>query len=385
LPAEISLPPPSAEASARSAELTALIAREIGAAGWISFARFMELALYAPRLGYYAGGAAQFGAEGDFTTAPEISALFTQTLARQVLQVLRLGAEEVVELGAGSGRMACDLLEALHQLGVLPARYSILEVSAELRGRQQQRLGTLPSAIAGRVRWIDRVPDRIDGIVLANEVLDAMPVHVIAWHDERIDELGVAWRDGRLSWSQRKLAPGPLRERALALPPKAPYVSEVSLAAPALVRTLAAALERGVLLFVDYGFGSPEYYHPQRSRGTLMCHYRHRVHDDPFFLPGLQDITSHVDFTAVATAGIESGLKLLGYTTQAHFLVNAGITEILSHTAPEDAGVYLPLSAQAQQLLSPAEMGELFKVIALGRGIGEPLRGFSAGDQSGLL
>jgi SAM-dependent MidA family methyltransferase len=290
-----------------------------------------------------------------------------------------------VELGAGSGRMARDLLLTLAELGTSPSSYAIVEVSAELRQRQQQMLGGLPDVLRARVRWLDALPERIDGVVLANEVLDALPTHIVAWYDKQIMERGVTWAGRQLRWSDRELEPGPLLERSLALSSPSPYVSEVSLAVPALVRTLARALERGALLLIDYGFGAREYYHPQRSRGTLMCHYRHRAHDDPFFLPGLQDITSHVDFTSVALAGVDSGLRLLGYTTQAHFLVNVGITEVLARTSPHNSAEYLPLAAQAQKLLSPAEMGELFKVIALGRGIEAQLIGFQAGDLSGLL
>ena len=351
----------------------------------MSFARYMDLALYAPGLGYYAGGSTKFGGAGDFVTAPEISPLFSQTLARQVAQLLDSAGEQIVELGAGSGRMAHDLLLTLAELGTLPSSYAIVEISAELRRRQQHTLRGLPEALHARVRWPDTLPERIAGVVLANEVLDALPTHVVAWHDRQIMERGVTWDGRQLRWSDRKLGPGLLLERSLALSPPPPYVSEVGLAAPALVRTLGRALELGALLLIDYGFGAREYYHPQRSDGTLMCHYRHRSHDDPFFLPGLQDITSHVDFTSVALAGVDSGLQLLGYTTQAHFLVNAGITDVLARASPHDSAAYLPLAAQAQKLLSPAEMGELFKVMALGRGVEARLTGFRAGDLSGLL
>jgi SAM-dependent MidA family methyltransferase len=385
LPHDLSLPPPSADAQAHSAELIQLIASEIGPGGWISFARYMDLALYAPGLGYYAGGSTKFGGAGDFVTAPEISPLFSQTLARQVAQLLDSAGEQIVELGAGSGRMAHDLLLTLNELGTLPSSYAIVEVSAELRQRQEQMLRGLPDALRARVRWLDTLPERIAGVVLANEVLDALPTHVVAWHDRQIMERGVTWDGRRLRWFDRELGPGLLWERSLALSPPPPYVSEVGLAAPALVRSLGRALERGALLLIDYGFGAGEYYHPQRSRGTLMCHYRQRAHDDPFFLPGLQDITSHVDFTAVALAGVDSGLQLLGYTTQAHFLVNVGITDVLMRTSPHNSAAYLPLAAHAQKLLSPAEMGELYKVIALGRGIEARLTGFRAGDLSGLL
>jgi SAM-dependent MidA family methyltransferase len=386
LPHEPSLPAPTAEARAHSAALVQLIANEIGAGGWMSFARYMELALYQPGLGYYAGGSTKFGGAGDFVTAPEISSLFSQTLARQVAQILDQAGEQIVELGAGSGRMAHDLLLTLAELGALPFSYAIVELSAELRQRQQQKLDTLPQALRSRVQWLDALPERIAGLVLANEVLDALPVHLVAWYDKSIMERGVTWdAQQQLGWADRELAPGALLDRALPLSPPTPYVSEISLAVPALVATLARTLERGALVFIDYGFGAREYYHPQRNRGTLMCHYRHRAHDDPFFLPGLQDITSHVDFTSVALAGIDCGLKLLGYTTQAHFLVNAGITDVLARTSPDNSAEYLPLAAQAQKLLSPAEMGELFKVIALARGLDVPLTGFHAGDLSGLL
>jgi SAM-dependent MidA family methyltransferase len=382
---DTSWPQPSAEALTHSAELTRVIASAIAPTGWIDFARYMELALYAPGLGYYASGSTKLGGAGDFITAPELSPLFSRTLARQVAQLLDRDGDEVIELGAGSGRMARDLLLALAHSDALPSRYAIVEVSAELRARQQETMLALPEALRRRVHWLDELPRRITGLVLGNEVLDALPVHIVTWREDRIMERGVTW-DGRVfSWAERPLAPGPLLDRARALSPPPPYVSEINLLAPALVSTLADALVRGALLFIDYGFGSGEYYHPQRDRGTLMCHYRHRAHDDPFFLPGLQDITSHVDFTSIAHAGVDAGLELKGYTTQAHFLINAGVTDLLAATSPADSATYLPLAAQAQKLLSPAEMGELFKVIALSRGIEGELVGFRAGDQRGLL
>jgi SAM-dependent MidA family methyltransferase len=386
LPRDPGLPQPSPEALAHSQALVRSIAREIEAAdGWIDFARYMERALYAPGLGYYAGGAAKFGGEGDFVTAPELSPLFAMTLARQVAAVLAQAPGEVLELGAGSGRMAADLLSALDDLGRLPQRYCILEPSTGLRARQQARIAQLSSRLAQRVEWLERLPEAVCGAVLANEVLDALPVHLVVWGDDGIFERGVAWRDGRLGFEDRPLPDGALLAHARRLGPPVPYVGEIALAAPALVRSLAERLVQGVLLFVDYGFGEAEYYHPQRARGTLMCHYRHRAHDDPFFLPGLQDITAHVNFSAVARAGVQAGLALLGYTTQSHFLINLGITELLARTPAEQAGRYLPLAAQAQRLLSPSEMGELFKAIALGRGLASGLSGFARGDLGRLL
>lgn len=379
------LPLPDPDARALSAELTARIAAEIGPGGWIDFARYMELALYAPGLGYYAGGSTKLGEAGDFITAPELSPLFGRTVARPVAQVLSHTGGDVLELGAGSGRLAHDLLLELAALGTLPARYAIVEVSAELRERQSRLLARLPDTLRERVQWLDTLPSQITGVVLANEVLDALPVHVVGWYDEGIRERGVTWTGDRLTWAERPLQASPLLERAREIAPPPPYRSEINLLAPALIASLAQSLQRGLLLLFDYGFGEREYYHPQRNDGTLMCHYRHRAHDDPFFHPGLQDITSHVDFTAAAVAGVQAGLRLAGYTTQAMFLIDAGITDVMSRTPPEDAAAYLPQAAQVQKLTSPAEMGELFKALALARDVDIALPGFRTGDRSRLL
>jgi len=352
--------------------------------GWIPFTRYMEMALYAPGLGYYVAGAAKLGAEGDFVTAPEISPLFGRTIATQVCEILAHTGGEVLELGAGSGALALSLLEELQARNCLPERYRILEVSPELTQRQRRLLQRLPG-LAGRVEWITSLPQLFTGVVVANEVLDALPVHLLAWRGEGACERGVVWHGDGFAWEERSPDPGALRDAAAALRIEAPYQSEVSIAVPALVRTLAGALDRGVLLCVDYGFGRREYYHPQRNGGTLMCHYRHRAHDDPFLFPGLQDITAHVDFTSVAEAGIEAGLQLLGYTTQAQFLINCGIADQLARTPAGQTAAYFPLAAGVQRLVSPAEMGELFKVIALGRGVQPPLTGFRTGDKSRLL
>jgi SAM-dependent MidA family methyltransferase len=386
LPRHSGLPQPAPDALAHSQALVRSIAREIEAAGgWIDFACYMERALYAPGLGYYAGGASKFGGEGDFVTAPELSPLFAATLARQVAEILAQAPGDILELGAGSGRMAADLLCALEQFGGLPRRYYVLERSGSLRARQQAHLAQLSGALAQRVEWLERLPEAMYGVVLGNEVLDALPVHLVAWRDDGVFERGVTWRNERLVFEDRPVADAALLAYAQRIGPPNPYVSEIALAAPALVRSLAERLAQGALLFVDYGFGAAEYYHAQRAQGTLMCHYRHRAHDDPFFLPGLQDITAHVNFSAVAHAGVEAGLALLGYTSQSRFLINLGITELLARTPPEDAVRYLPLAAQAQRLLSPSEMGELFKVIALGRGIASGLSGFASGDLVRLL
>jgi SAM-dependent MidA family methyltransferase len=361
------LPAPDPDALAASRELRARISAEIAdRGGWLSFARYMELALYAPRLGYYSGGARKLGAGGDFVTAPELGRLFARTLARQ-LAPLRSGGARVLEFGAGSGALAEGLLEAL------PCHYDILEPSPALAARQRERLGA-------RARWIDALPRAFRGIILANEVLDAMPVHALAWRDAGVMERGVIERDGALAWEERP-AGGEILAAARELEIEAPYESELNLAARAWMRALAERLEEGVILVIDYGFPRAEYYHPQRSMGTLMCHYRHHAHGDVFFHPGLQDITAHVDFTALADAAHEAGLDVLGYTSQAQFLVNCGITDVLAEANVEDALRYAPLAAEANKLLAPSEMGELFKVLAVGRGVKQPLLGFSRGDR----
>lgn len=378
------LPVPAPEAAAHSCALAAHIEARIGeCGGWIDFARYMDLALYAPGLGYYAAGAAKLGAAGDFVTAPELGPLFATTLARAVGPLLQDTGGELLELGAGSGALACDLLQALDAAGQLPARYAILEPSPELRARQMRRLEALPAALARRVAWLDTLPARIAGLVLANEVLDALPVHLVQWTPDGPCERGVVRVAGGFAYADRPMPRGALRDRAQAIAAVPPYLSEIGLRAAALVEALAQRLARGALLFIDYGFGRSEYYHPQRSRGTLMCHYRHRAHDDAFFLPGLQDITAHVDFTAVAEAGVQAGLQLLGYTTQGAFLVELGITDVLART-PAGSAAYLKQAAAAHALLSPAEMGELFKVMALGRDTGA-LAGFARADLSRLL
>lgn len=366
------LPEPEAGALEASARLVERVRAELAAGGnWMSFARYMQRALYEPGLGYYAGGAAKLGAAGDFATAPELGTLFARTLARQVAALLEPG-EAILELGAGSGALAEALIAEL-----APERYLILETSAELRARQEARLGA-------RARWLADVPGRFRGVMLANEVADALPVHALAWRREGVMERGVEARDGALAWAERP-AGGELLEAARALEVPVPYESEIGLAARAWMRLLASRLERGALLVIDYGFPEREYYHPQRTMGTLMCHYRHRAHGDPFFRPGLQDVTAHVDFTALARAAREGGLEILGYCNQAQFLVNCGITELLGREDPADAARYAPLAAQANQLLSPAEMGEIFKVLAVGRGVTRALGGFAAGERSHTL
>ena len=383
------LPAPSPDALAFSDALKRRIIDAIeGADGWIGFDRFMELALYAPGMGYYSGGAQKFGAAGDFVTAPEISSAFSQTLATQAVQIMALSAPQIIEVGAGSGRLAADLLLELERRNALPERYAILDLSGELRERQRATLGQRAPHLLDHVHWLDRLPETFDGLVLANELLDAMPVHLVQWDDAAIFEHGVSAKNGEFVWSDRP-ATGRVLEKAQAIAEEFPlppgYLSEICLAATDWTASWASILNRGALLLIDYGFPRHEFYHPQRATGTLMCHYRHHAHGEPFLLPGLQDITAHVDFTAIVEAGFNAGLELLGYTTQATFLLNCGLTAILARTPAEDLLRYLPQAHAAQKLLSPAEMGELFKVIALGKGIEETLVGFAQGDRSETL
>ncbi|MGP1679605.1 MAG: class I SAM-dependent methyltransferase, partial [Burkholderiales bacterium] len=294
------LPTPPAEALAHSEKLAALIRDEIGAnAGWIPFVRYMELALYAPGLGYYTAGARKLGREGDFTTAPEMTPLYGQTLARQAAQVLESGLDQILEIGAGSGALAAALLTELERLERLPRNYYILEVSPDLRERERDLLALKVPHLLERVIWLNRLPTLYQGLVIGNEVLDAMPVHVVRPGAAGVEEAGVGLQDGAFAWAWRPAA-AQLRSAAEALQLRAGYQTEIQLVACAFVRTLAQSMARGVILLIDYGFPAHEYYHAQRSEGTLMCHYRHRAHADPFFLPGLQDITSHIDFSAVA-------------------------------------------------------------------------------------
>ncbi len=380
---DLPLPPP--EALAHSAKLAALIRDEIAAhAGWIPFARYMELALYAPGLGYYTAGARKLGREGDFITAPEMTPLYGQTLARQAVEVLESGLDQILEIGAGSGALAASLLAELQGLERLPRHYYILEVSPDLRQRERDLLALKVPQLLERVIWLNRLPTLYQGLIIANEVLDAMPVHIVRAGASGIEEAGVTLANETLAWAWRP-AGGDLFAAAAALQLPENYTTEIQFVACGFMRTLAQAMARGVILLIDYGFPAREYYHAERSEGTLMCHYRHRAHADPFFLPGLQDITSHIDFSAVARAGRETGLELLGYTGQAQFLINCGITDILLRTPPENAAAYLPQAAAAQQLLSPSEMGELFKVIAFGKDYAAPLIGFAGGDRRGSL
>jgi SAM-dependent MidA family methyltransferase len=359
-------------------------ARIAASGGWLAFDAFMELALYAPGLGYYSAGAVKLGARGDFVTAPETSPLFGECLARQCAQVLTAtGGGSILEFGAGSGALAASLLETLASLGALPEEYAILEVSADLAERQRARLQRLPEALQRRVRFLSRLPEHpLRGVVIANEVLDALPCERFVVRDRGVRALGVACdangtfveRETEASERLVRLAQPLVDEFRLA----EGYRSEVSSRLKPWVATAGECLQQGVMLLVDYGLPRAQLYHPQRREGTLRCHFRHQAHEDPLILVGLQDISSWVDFTRVADAGAAAGLSLVGFTTQAGFLIGTGIDELLS--AAPDEKTRLQRTGEAARLLLPGEMGEAFKVMALGRELNEPLVGFTFQD-----
>lgn len=382
------LPPPSVDALAVSAELSRRIAAAIAeAGGQISFEQFMDLALYAPGLGYYSAGAAKLGAEGDFVTAPEISPLFGRCLAHQLSDILS-GQEHaaVMEFGAGSGRLAADILSELQGLQCLPERYLILEVSADLRARQQALLRQRLPELFERIAWLDALPEDFSGIVLANEVLDAMPVvRFRKSATANFVELGVQNLEQGFGWTEIEAGPD-LSKRIAAIETEcgtlpAGYTSEINPRLEAWFRGLAATTSWGAVFIIDYGYTRREFYHPQREDGTLLCHYRHRVHADPFLWVGLQDITASVDFTATAEAAHAAGFNVAGYTSQAQFLLALGLTERMSEAVEIDPAHTLHYSQQVKQLTLPGEMGERFKVLALTRGMSADLRGFALSNQ----
>jgi SAM-dependent MidA family methyltransferase len=385
-----SLPIPSPESRARSQQLANIIAQKIAEnGGWIDFASFMRMALYMPAHGYYSGGAQKFGLQGDFVTAPEISPLFAQTVALQAEQVLAATQGNILELGAGTGKLAADLLIELDSLNALPAQYFILEVSDHLRQIQRETLlDKLSADLFKRVVWLQNLPSNFVGLVFANEVLDALPVHLLLKNGDTWQERGVAF-DGDFTWQDAPLSEPDLAQH---LPNDLAdgYLTEVCPAATGLMNSLADCLQTGVILLIDYGFGAAEYYHPQRNLGTLMCHFQHYAHTNPLIHVGLQDITAHVNFTQIANSVLVDmpvepiSMRLAGYVSQAQFLINCGILSILQQHSPETAD-YMKQAAAAQKLLSPAEMGDLFKVIAISKNVDEMLIGFKTGDKSHTL
>lgn len=379
------LPEPSANALAHSAALAELIREEIERDGPVSFARFMERALYEPGYGYYMNALRKFGEDGDFITAPEIAPLFSHCLARQCAEVIgELGRADVLEFGAGSGAMAVEVLQALAEHDALPGHYCIVELSGPLCERQREAAERLPAELRGRLRWLDSLEGvEIGGVVLANEVLDAMPVERFVVRGGRVMALAVGWDAGAGGFTEiERPASAPLAgavagiQHALGRSLPEGYCSEANLRLPAWWNTVSGCLREGVAIAVDYGYPRHEYYLPEREMGTLMCHYRQRAHDDPYRWAGLQDITAHVDFSAVAEAAAAAGFDVAGYTGQAEFLIDCGLESWLGDPAV-DTVEQLRRARQAKTLLLPGEMGERFKAIALAKRYNRPLLGFS--------
>ncbi len=381
------LPVPDAEALSHSRALSERITGEIQRnGGAIDFSRFMELALYEPGLGYYSAGASKIGAEGDFITAPEVSSLFSSCLARQCLEIIENPAtSRIMEIGAGRGVMACDVLLELERLQCLPEKYLVLETSADLRARQQQLMQQRIPALLSRVEWLDSLPAEFSGVILANEVLDALPARRFVVNGETISELSVCSAAQGFDWCETAAGETLLLElsritRALKAQLAGGYRSEINLALRPWLNSLSDCLLEGLLLFIDYGYPRHEYYHEQRRDGTLLCHYRHRAHGDPFLYPGLQDITTSVDFTAVAEAAVDAGLEVKGFTTQAFFLLGCGLEKIMQDRTGDSEQQRVELARQVKLLTLPAEMGEKFKVMGLARGVERTLSGFSIVD-----
>jgi SAM-dependent MidA family methyltransferase len=374
-------------AAAHSARVRDHLQGQIAAAGgWLSFERFMDLVLYAPGVGYYSSGAQKLGAGGDFTTAPEVSSLFGRCVALQCAQVLSaLHAGSILEIGAGTGRLAADILMRLEELGHVPNNYWILEVSADLRERQRKFLQERLPHLIGRVAWLERPPEApFDGIVLANEVLDALPVARFRWHANGVDELGVEIDSGQFAWGARAANPAMVQACQQLYDASGGwddgYVSEYCPRMRAWTHAVTQSLRQGAALWFDYGLPRAQYYLPERHDGTLVCHYRHRVNADPLVNLGLQDITAWVDFTGLAEASREAGFDLGGFTTQAHFLAGVGIDREMQLAAGDDQNSFARLANQARQLMLPGEMGERFKAMAWLRGVDVPLAGFGLLD-----
>jgi SAM-dependent MidA family methyltransferase len=369
-----------------STAVAAALREAIAAAGgWLSFERFMDLTLYAPGLGYYSAGSVKLGSSGDFVTAPEISDLFSRCVARQVAEVLSATGGEILELGAGTGRMAATVLESLAAEGIVPERYAILEVSGDLAERQRERLRSLPAGLRERVVWLERLPERpIRGVVLANEVLDALPCQRFVVAERSILQLGVSVDGER--FVERTAPPEEALARAceallaeLPQPLLPGYTSEMCLRLEPWLAGIGECLERGLILLFDYGLPRSHYYHPQRLSGTLRCHFKHRAHDDPYINVGVQDITAWVDFTRVAEAAVASGLEVKGFSTQAAFLLATGI-ERFAASEPGDIVEQTRRAGEARRLLMPGEMGEAFKAMALTRDYDAALTGFALQD-----
>jgi len=380
------LPEPPEELKQMSDALCNRVQQKSGTDGLTPFSRFMEMSLYEPGLGYYSAGLHKLGESGDFVTAPELGSLFATCLAGQVNELAAtLGDYDILEVGAGTGRLAADLFAALDP-EYLPRRYLILERSADLRQVQAETIATTDSGLLEHVRWLDQPPTSgWQGVLIANEVLDALAVERFEIGKHGVEQLCVTRKKGRFNWASRE-APAELKqavahieaENGVELP--GGYRSEVNLLTTDWLDALTRHMNRGLALFIDYGYPRSEYYLPERTDGTLMCHYRHRAHDDVFFWPGLQDITTWVDFTALAEAADHCGLDVEGYASQSMFLLGCGLDRILAEENQSGEGRNLILTEQARQLTLPGLMGEKFQVMGLGRGLVQPLCGFSLQD-----
>ena len=381
------LPSLSPDEERHSSAAAALVQdRLVAAGGWLSFAQFMELALYAPGLGYYSAGSVKLGVSGDFVTAPEVSDLFSRCVARQCADALAETGGEILELGAGTGRMAATILQSLAEIGVLPDRYAILEVSADLSDRQRTRIQQLPAELRKRVVWLDRLPETpMRGVILANEVLDALPFQRFVMRDGSAHELGVGLVGEELAWreSSDELAAATAMLHELSAPLPDGYTTEICLRVESWIASVGQCLGAGALLLFDYGLPRAHYYHPQRTDGTLRCYFKQRAHDNPFINIGVQDITAWVDFTRVGEAALATGLEVAGFATQAAFLLGTGIEAMTAEAT--DIATRARLAGEARRLLLPGEMGESFKVMALCRDLQQPLRGFAHQDLRRLL
>ena len=383
------LPEPGKEAMSHSRQTLEVIKAIIQRAGGkIPFQQFMQAALFEPELGYYRCGTEKFGVMGDFITAPEVSPLFGQSLARFIQQTRTVN--NVLEVGAGSGRLAVSILTALEAQASLPESYYILELSAELRERQRQNIQAALPGFIDRVVWLDALPKAFCGVVIANELLDAMPVTRFKLDKNSILEEYVVCNEDELGYAYELTSNKRLMTRIEELKTQTsisdiePYYSEVNFVAEDWIKSLAEGIESGVVLIIDYGYPRNAYYHSQRHMGTLMCHYQHRAHPDPLILPGIQDITAHIDFTAMADAALESGMEVVGFTTQAHFLLNLGLLDLLD-AEQQDLPGYLQASGEVKRLTLPGEMGESFKVMAFSKNFEDDVVGFAKHDIRHLL
>ena len=379
-------PPPDPIAQLHSDRLKLKILEEIARQGPLTFALYMHLALYSPGLGYYSAGAHKFGKLGDFITAPEISPIFSQCVARQCYQILQdLNGGDILELGAGTGIMAVNILKELKVNQCLPNHYFILEVSADLQERQKILLQKEVPELFNRIIWLNKLPTDFVGVIVGNEIIDALLAHKFKIENNIIKEIYVDCEEEEFLWKiDEPSSPDLIRQiKNLGIDFPDDYESEINLLLTPWIVSLAAILKKGLILLIDYGFPRHEYYHPDRNRGTIACHYRHYSHFDPLILPGIQDITVHVDFTAVADVASRHQLIVAGFIHQAGFLLNCGITSFTS--LPEDAVGHYQITQQIKKLIFPSEMGELFKVIALTRNYDSVLLGFASGNQIARL